>query len=185
MTSRVSFVSTIPATAPRMRGGHQWCLIPLVDLETRQYNEIAHDSSCTTSVAWCTNGRKFLWDGVAESCKVWAEYSGSSRIAETQKTDAGWRSQPGMQWWLRRKVDGTCAVWLLSWSAMGSAWTSLRRDTNLTGRCSARTCVFGWASSVADAGSENVITKKTRADTATGDRRQVICRTKRQNFTTW
>ena len=43
---------------------------------------------------------------------------------------------------------------------MGSAWTSLRRDTNLTGRCSARTCAFCWTSSVADAGSQNVITKK-------------------------
>ena len=55
-------------------------------------------------------GCKGLSDGVAESCKAEAEYSGSSRMAETQKTDAGRRSQPGMKWagrrWLRRKLDG-------------------------------------------------------------------------------
>ena len=47
----------------------------------------------------------------------------------------------GRTWsrWLRRKLDGTGVVWFMSWSAMGSAWTSFQCNTNLTCRCSART----------------------------------------------
>ena len=93
------------------------------------------------------NGRNVSRDGVAESCRAGAEYSRSSRMAETQRTEAGWRSLPGMRWagrtwsrWLRRKLDGTDVTWLMCWSAMDSAWTSLMRDTNLTCHCSARTC---------------------------------------------
>ena len=48
----------------------------------------------------------------------------------------------GRTWsrWLRRKLDGTGVTWLMSWSATGSASISLKRDTNLTCHCSARTC---------------------------------------------
>ena len=74
----------------------------------------------------------FSRDGAAESCNAGVEYCESSRMA--QKTDAG-RSQLGMRWtgrtwsrWVRRKLDGTGAMWLMSWNAMGSAWASLTCD---------------------------------------------------------
>ena len=81
-----------------------------------------------------------------------AECSESSRMAEAQRTDAGWRSQLGMWWawgawsrWLRRKLDGTGVTWLMSWSATASAWISLECDTSLTCSCPQ----FCWTLSVA------------------------------------
>ena len=78
---------------------------------------------------------------------------------------------PGMRWagrtrtrWMGRKLDGTGATWLMSWNATGSAWISLKRDTNLTCHCSARTCAFffflepfGRWCGISD---QNVVTKK-------------------------
>ena len=56
-------------------------------------------------------------------------------------TDRRWWSQPGMRWagrtWsrrLRRELDGTGAMWYMSWSAMCLALISLKRDTNLMQR---------------------------------------------------
>ena len=70
-----------------------------------------------------------------------------------KETDAGWRSPPGLRWagrtwskWLRRKLDGTGVMWLMSWSALGSAWTGLKRVTVVLGRAQ-----FCWTSSVAGA----------------------------------
>ena len=83
-----------------------------------------------------TGNFRFCWrcgfyQGLAGRCrgivqKTGVEYSGRSRMAGTKKTDDGGRSQAGRRWtgrtWSRRrrrKLDGTGAMWYMSWRA---AW---------------------------------------------------------------
>ena len=57
--------------------------------------------------------------------------------------DGRWLAEPT---WLavggrgRGDCDGTVVTWLMSWSVTDSAWTSLKRDTNLTCHGGTRTC---------------------------------------------
>ena len=70
---------------------------------------------------------------------------GSSRIAGTRKTMAGWRSQRVMRWagrtwsrWLRRMLDWAGVEWLMSWSAL----ISLQCGTTLTSHSGARSAIL-------------------------------------------
>ena len=103
--ARASFLAWLAKFLGRLRANVKWCSnasrdgesrTPSVRAFTRWRRRASFGSA--GAVLHRRTGERGLRDGVAESCRAGVVYSKSSRMAETQKTDAGWQSYPGMRW---------------------------------------------------------------------------------------